>query len=424
MVSSLICAALFVFAPFQNQDRQNLLYRVIPHPTGANGYEEYLRAAEIVSDPACGVYDSWLPNMDAPNYDSPSDPRISLIRRLNSMNFLSVRQEQVKRYGEALDVIRQGSLKRIVDPRQPLTPESLLPEVSYFRRLARLFTADAYLKFADGKSAAATRDLVDGLTFSYNIANGSLITALVGISSTSILLAECSDRLGSFSLDDCRALEEISKRLLSAPNPLARAIEGERQMQLYVVNDVFTKHTEALTAMVPTDSKEGKSLLKRVNESTPADRSRWQASLTNIVNGFFDAQQKRFAGPEAKWAGADADLQTWIQQDPDPLVKSFASLLFPIFDQAALSAARSRTQLRLLYLNALVMEFRWLNNRFPNRLSELGPNTPVKDPLSGEDFGYELRGGGYRLFSKGVEGTGEIEMRYRRPISQDQDPNP
>jgi len=424
MVSSLICAVLFAATPFQQPQRQNLLARVIPHPTGANGYEEYLRAAEIASDAMNGVYDSWSPNSDMADSLGPSDPRLPLMRRLSGMAWLDVRKEQVKRFGDALDLIRKGNEKGIQDPHIPLTPDTLLPEFVYFKKISRLFIADAYTKFAEGKSAAATRDYVDGLTFSYNISNGSLISTLVGIAVSSVILADCSDRLGNLSLDDCRSLEQISKRLLQARPPIIASMEGERQMQVYSITYLLTKGSDLVSSMVSAESKEGPDYLRRLQKSTPAQRQKWQDSTLAIVNGFFDMQIKKFAQPEAHWFGTDDDLEAWARQDSDPMVRFLVTTLSPTFDQSAVAAARNRTQVRLLYLHSRILQYHWLYNRFPSRLSEIGSEIPLKDPLSGEDFAYEPKAGGYRLYSKGVELTGEIEMRYRGPVRQDGAPNP
>lgn len=193
---------------------------------------------------------------------------------------------------------------------------------------------------------------------------------------------------------------------------------------LYVVRDVFTKKFEHPEGIIGTEAKGSVDLVRRIKESTSQDRERWQASITNIVNGFFDSAKSRLQQPEANWSGLDADVSTWARQDADPVVKYFVEVLFPIFDSACMSAARSRTQLRLLNLSARVLEYHWLNNSYPSRLSDLGPDVRLKDPFSGEDFVYEQKAGGFRLYSKGVKWTGEIELRYRRTIQNDDDTKP
>ncbi len=61
-------------------------------------------------------------------------------------------------------------------------------------------------------------------------------------------------------------------------------------------------------------------------------------------------------------------------------------------------------------------------DRLPKSLEEMRlPTEDTYDPLSKQPFAYELKSGVYRLFSRGVPETGEIELKYKRVVEQTKD---
>lgn len=388
-------------------------------PTGKNGYEEYIRAAEIASDPLFGMYDRWTPAMrDQPDAYVPEEPlppdQLQLYKHLASMRLLEVRQEQLRRYAGVLDLVRQGSLKPVFDPRQDLNPESLYPELTYFRRLARLFSADAYVKFAEGKSAAATKSLLDGLEFSYNIGSGMIISALVGIANTAVVLSQFEDHLGSLSLDDCRNIRQATQRLLAAPIPIAAAIATEAKASPKFVNWIFENVDQGLAKLIEAPESQKQALVQRAEQASAQDKERWRREAVAKLGVFYEEILRRFKLPESQWV--DSDSMTPPDSD-DPIVKAIVAGMSPVFSGAMVPTVRIRTQLRLLALHAAIQEFRWMNGRLPRNLAELEAPALVYDPLTLSSFLFESTGYGYRLYSKGVSQTGEIELRYKRAPS-------
>jgi hypothetical protein len=418
---SLFAAFLLLAAGRQTPSEQ--LDRILPPPTGRNGYEEYILAAKEVTSPAFDQYESGYPVPPVQTFPgaSPPDPAIlELNRHLKGMTYLDIKREEIDRYSRALQLVRAGSLKPVFDPRTTMTPDTIYPEFFYFKRISRLFAAECYVKFADGDSAAGTRSLMDGLAFSYHISGGLVIGSLVGVSSSAILLKIFEGRLPQLSVHDCQDIESVSAQLVAAPMGLKAALEVERKSNIETVAKVLQSASNLkqfeglLTAMTDNDKAQTKQIAALVAGAQPADFSRWGNESADAVNSMYSGLEAKLALPEAKWFGSDDDMAL-LERQHSPVVSALVDVLSLPWDNVFAAIAKQRTQFRLLALHGKVLEYRWLHNKLPARLSDAVDATACQDPLSGREFGYMRKGDGYRLFSYGAKPTGEIELVYRHP---------
>ena len=83
---------------------------------------------------------------------------------------------------------------------------------------------------------------------------------------------------------------------------------------------------------------------------------------------------------------------------------------------------QQRTRYRLLLIHSKVEQYRWEHGKLPASLEELKDLKTMYDPLSGENFVYELKENksklGYDLYSKGSKNpefqTGKIFLAPKR----------
>lgn len=68
-----------------------------------------------------------------------------------------------------LRLLREGLQKPAFSPREDYNESTLLPELSTFRKLARLLSVAQYVHFADGRVDTAIDDLRVGLAFGYRL---------------------------------------------------------------------------------------------------------------------------------------------------------------------------------------------------------------------------------------------------------------
>lgn len=416
-----LLAALFLAAP--GIQGESLLQQVVPHPTGRNGYEEYVKAAEILDRGDAGFYLSWQPGTSKrleqeakPSVEDgipvPADAEaarlLPLAKRLESMSTLEIRTEIVRKFGTALEWVKQGNQKPVFDPRPSITATTLFPELAKFRMLAKLAVAAAYVHDANGRSAEGTDALLQILDMGDRIGGFTLISMLVGVSEQSIVLAAMQSRLDRLSLPEATVVSTFVARLLARPPVVLEAMRGEARFMNASLEELLAKPQEI-------DGDEDAVVVK-LNSLGAPDRARLVGLVRRRLDQTYAPILDRFAGPESGWVFREPD-------PPDPpanaqsvedLADVLMTWLVPVTGQIGTSAARNRTQLRLLGLAARVLAFKWEHERLPNDLADAAPEAEIADPLSGDKFQYTPMGDRFRVFSKGVPATGEIDIKYVR----------
>jgi len=411
------------------QDHKTNYQRVITHPDPANGYEDYLRASDVLNSPDFGLYLSWTPKQydellaqkkDAgshdPEWTPPSDASLALAKQLRELDYLGVMRMAASRFGSALALVQAGNSKRVWDPRAKLDAEALFPEYAGFKNVAKFITLDAYVRFADGDTRAGTSELLDGLTFSRRIGGSCLIAELVSIACQSIALASFERSLTQLSEADAVQIEKYADAALAEPNTYVPSLQRERDAALANMDLML-----ASPANFIGDSGSGaqsEAFTKYVKGMSPHERETLRSNVAQTLNDTFNRIIGRFGADESTWADKhpeDLPPEPTSVASAQAVADVFIAILFPVYDQATVAVVRARTQLRLLGLDARIIEFKWHNHRLPSELKEAIPASLLNDPMGKTAFQYELRDGGYKLYSKGLPSTGPIELRYRRP---------
>lgn len=397
--------------------------------TGKNGYEDYVAAVIALDSEKHRSFVRWeifhanrqreIRFKVEPSEEQPIPPAPAGLN-LNS-SLLEVRREYVRQFGGFIEHIKAGNLKPVSDPREKYDIQTTFPEYARFKELARSLGKVAYVQFADGNSGAATATLLEGLKFSRNLSRvGPIIGNLVGSALQAIVLAEFEKSLDKISERDARKILAVTNQLLSEPDPLIKSIETERIT--YAENRAM--YTEELDEFLPDDDP----LYLKMKSLDPAARRQVfelsQAKVSRYLRSMEDALKQG----DSKWLAFRDDWAAGASQDPlkinslEELADAFAIETTPVFNQVIQSAAKAKTQLRLLQLHASVIKFRWENDRLPEKLSEAVPAAQTMDPFSNAPFVFEPQGYfGYRLYSSGFLQMGPIELRYRKPMTNSDD---
>lgn len=398
------------------QGSPKLTDRVFSTLTGENGYEEYVKAADIVDTPQFHLY--LDPSPDVLDQAVRDDPKVSgLAQKLKSMSLLAVRQEAVQRFGPALELVRKGNLKNVYDPRSDITPETIFPELRNFKYLARLFTFESYVRFAEGNPSAGTKALLDGLVFSYNISGGCAISSLVGVATSAIVLASVEERLPMFSVSDCSRARSLAQEALKAPRQLRKALEVERKLTTSILDEVFAKPDLLYKIAGDGDQRTTdrlKTVVAALRTHGPQEAAKWKRDVADAINQHYLTVAELLKRPEYQWFGAESDPDSSVPLGSDPVVKSLLESVMPFTPQILQAEAKLRTQFRLLSLHAAVLEFKWKSGHLPKNLGEAVTSAESQDPLANAPFHFEPHGSSYRLYSQGNTATGPIELKYRR----------
>ena len=370
-------------------------------------------AGEILENPLAQVYADWTPHASPDTDASPEES--ALITHLNALSPLDVRREEMRRFGRALDLIRQGNAKGAYDPRVEIGPETLYPEYASFKRVAKFATRAATVYAADGRTDRAVDLLLDVLVFADNTSRSVLIANLVGSASLSIAFAAFDDLLPRLSRTDAVKIERGVETLLARPTAARAVLPAETRMTVAGLRLAFEQSGRTDELFSDDEGRLNPSRKRMADEFAAMSRSEREAMFRRIVEqiGGRDALIDRtLAGPERDWIDGAKEIEASRADEPATLDDAMMAWLVPDYMGFVTVALRTRAQLRLLALHARLLQYRWDYGRFPERSN-------VSDPLTGKPFVYERRPDGtIRLASKGIPETGEIELRYRRVASE------
>lgn len=394
----------------QANGQSSIFKTTVPRPTGKNGYEEYVRAAEIVTSPECSFmmnYDPKSPTPPQADEETPSDKFKNLqktYQKVLGKTPLQIRRLLYKDFGRALELVRLGNAKPIF-PTRPITMETLFPEYSAFKRLVKYGVMCSDSLIADGRTGEAAKVLVDLFTMAKNIQRDTLIGLLVGISCESILMASIQNHMEHLSEVDWKYLESSAREFLSSANPIPQIMLTE----LSFLDSLKKEPKEALLSFLNDDnsSQRAKSVIAKLQTMSKAEASDLVQDAITEIKTYSQLVIRTMDAPESEWGNVpdltDASDATWLGQQLQPDYRNVLG-----------AYARIRTQLRILKLHSLVQMYRWHWNELPKSLEIITGPKERFDPLSQFEFMFEIKGSGYRIYSKGSKTTGEIELIYRR----------
>lgn len=381
----------------------------LSRPTGRNGYEEYLRAGKLVATDAYKAYAKWMVSLQGDdNRPTPPPPGMKADATL-----LDARDGLRSRFGKALELIREGNAKPVIDPSAGADFDTFFDHLADFKSITRLGTDVAHSDFAHGRTASANDTLLELLQFSNATSGGNLISFLVGAACEAIVTAVYARHLDRLSVSDLAKIERFVERRLSERPMFLSAMENEANGILRMTEKAFSRPRSEVVDLVGAIGEP--PLADRVGKLGSADIRRLGVIVRSRLEAAFRRKLQSLSASEANWTAQPEEPEPEPGEGIDAIAEQFLWAVIPVDAGAASAAAIRRTQLRLLRLHALVLRFRWDHDRLPTTLAEAVSKEDLIDPITGQPFQYEVRDGAYRLYGKGWGTTGEIELRYRRP---------
>jgi len=353
---------------------------LFPLPTNNNGYEEWVRAADLIQN-----------NPKVVALASDSDLPLAMKRRL-------LADPGVER---ALQLLRAGVQKPVFSPRTSVDVNTTFPELRGFLPLARLLCVEQYVAFADGRVDKAIETLRMGLTFGYRIQTDSMSSGSIGALIDTLLLTQFSQHLDQLSVYHCEEVRRIVEDFLGAEDPTVHLIALQKS---YVLHLLESKRSDPNGFLADVKSMIGDNA--DTSGSSMASLYAYLQSHPGSVNAVLDDAQQR---ANALYDQALLNLHHPVGQRK-PLAmgeeKAPGAALFQVVSidpQRILDrAAHSQAQLRLLGVHALIHRYRWDHNTLPNSLAALRADSLVKDNFSGTQVVYTRDGDHYTLTTLGV----------------------
>jgi len=418
---------------------------VFPNPTGANAIEDYTLAMDLLRAEHDNAYRDWQSPEDRAKNPPPStrnfpgespsklDPRfVELVNRLDGLNLLQFRQDEAAHFTKALDLVASGNGKGYLFT----TPvqDFRFPPVGDLVGLANLATDSSYVALSEGRGAKAADDASRILFMLDRLARHSYFSVIVSISVESKVFAAINENLDRYSLEDAKNLELVANTILQQPPACLEAHRNEMLQAKDAVRELVLNDRKSAAAV--SDDKETESVNKLFRSLSDADAEAMIQRIQQSITEREDLAKRRMSGPEDGWMP-----QTYTDEPGPALdlpnlpktISSFEAVVswnwtppFARKPSALLPVLRSRAQLRLARLHARIIQFRWEWDRLPKSLAELGASTEYTyDPLSHQQFAYDVNDTGYRLYSKGWNGTGPVDLNYTfSAIPRNQKGNP
>ncbi len=378
----------------QSRSNFNLAF---PLPTGTNGYEDYLKAADIVNSKEFIAYSKWQSSLKPSEAQAPEG-------FTNSMTPLEQKRAVVQRFGKALQFIALGNTKPLS---RPGSVREL--EAPAFQSITALALDASYVAYSKGDWDNATSQILDVLSLASNTAPGGTTLFQVGNLNSMLATNYLWGHKLHWSIKDCEDIRSRTNQILKRQSAVVNAVSNTYQRDIAeiqcvmegtvrpVETDAFSKEVNTkLTGLSRADKAELNVLLKQL----PAlNLSR----LTQIVNDSEDTWSKVFE------LTPDATRQASL--------RSMDELARVICQRSFLSTAsfteylRSRCQLRLIGLAAAIESYRWKNGRLPGLLKVAANAEDMLDPLSGKTFQYKVeKDQSYLLYSEGSKETGPVDL--------------
>lgn len=367
--------------------------KVVPNPAGRNGYEELVRAVDVLR----------ASRLLAKAENRQGEGGTLAYRR-------AVLQE--KPVVEALRLVRQGLAKPVFSPRTQVSATSTFTEFSGFRRIARLLQIQQYVLLADGRTREAIDAARVGLRFGSAIQTDTLLSGLVGLAVNALAITPLSSHLDQLSARDCELLFQVCQEWAQQPDPTLRIMEAEQRFSRKSLEEMLEMLRKGVPAAPDEELDPETRQLQRDLPKTPQELEQLQRqSLVKIDRYYQDLftelrkpyWQRRLEEPE----------------DDGSIVSRLTALQVPVFRSGMTAYTRDQARIRLLACHAAVLRYRWEHDRLPGSLAELNLRELAEDPFTGEPLRYQVTGSRYRLYSVGPEAPPEDPrtVEGRQPVS-------
>ncbi len=366
------------------QDK-SILFQLFPQPTGQNGYEDLIHAAELLRRSSL-----W----------AEAQQKGTLTSRRRALSDTPVRQARA--------LIDAAMLKPMRPPVRELTAATTFPEFAGFRDCARLLSAEMHLLFAEGRTAAALVSFSQGLRLGSAPKAEVLIGGLVGVAIDAILLARLMRHLEQCTPRDCDRIQATLREHIEADKGNAeKSIAAEIRF---------------LENMLPTlENTNIESFKELFSDNDDPNLAQIQSQFLAIQRD--PAAKKRFvtafmSGAQAQQQWAQAYLENPYVLPPEPklpegtLEGALLSAITPTYPGAVERFIQDRIQCQLLYCQTAIRKYKWQWEKLPENLDALKLAEWALDPYTRQPFRYEKKGETYELFSVGPLG----ENGQRVPI--------
>jgi hypothetical protein len=368
--------------------------QIFKQPTGLNGYEDLVMAGDLIYNPA----------MDGAQ---ASGATLTDKRR-------ALADPDVQR---ALALLRSGLDKPIFSPRKIIDYDTILPEYSVFRALARLLAIEQYVALADGQTGRAIQCLRDGLRLSAAARTDHLlISELVGIAIDKSVILQIGKHLDQFAVQDCDTILAIVDAWLETGYSPLPALAREHDAALRSLEKA--RKDPASFARMLTDGQDEADAAK--GQQLMASFAANPAVVNEAVDGAAALVRQQYEAMVAGVSMPSWQWPEWKEPTGETPAQRLYQMITPNYQSVLDRFATNSADLRLLGVHVAIRKYRWQYDRLPARLEQLHEDHLTTDPFTGHPLVYHPHGQSYDLYSEGPyqhSENGERIPDRRTPIT-------
>ncbi len=290
-------------------------------------------------------------------------------------------------------------------------PETLFPELNYYRSMFRLIAMKSSCDGLDGKVDAGYELIRDGYKsiIQFNDDPG-LISQLVNISCVAINIDALNALVSKYGISNTRAKEFI--RLidkLDCNQTMKHQVDGEAVLfDKYIYEGIMNgKYTlQELEKLVSFSKSKYIDLLAPIWPFFYQDYA-YALKRKLEIRAFFDKPYWQVKQKVKNW-------QAQVQSRPFMFI---AEGMMSAFGALRIKTARINTEIDAMKLTLALHIFKNKNGHFPEKIEELSPfilkNLPL-DPMSGKPFGYKKQGNYFTLNSVWLNEKRQREQKRQK----------
>ncbi|MGQ9880516.1 MAG: hypothetical protein ACUVSV_06585 [Armatimonadota bacterium] len=257
-----------------------------------------------------------------------------------------------------------------------------LPELSEFRRWAKVEALDIALAAQEGDYARSVHDYRTVLLLSEQIRHqGLMMHGVTGAAMQALVNQQMVTLLPRLPARACDRLVEAVREWDRKHVPPTQILPSERGVFLSTLHDLY----------------EGRHLARRAAAGLGL-AIRWDPRWLNLRRAAHEGETF-FRELEKEWQKPIV-LQRRV---PEPQHR-VAQLLLPMSNAFLYHHARTEARIRLLACAAAVRAYRLRHGSYPSSLQEAGVADLNKDPFTGGEFVYKPSEQGFLLYSVGEDG--------------------
>ncbi len=367
-----------------------------------NGMHFFLKAWELLEDPMATDMDVWE----------------DVYRRLAAGEPLT--DEEWANYTEmhdALDLLRHGiDVGNIAMPIGMDGPNTNLPFLAIWRRIARITRLDAEYNVSRGDYVAAIDDYQTIIQFGDELGRGGpLINGLVGVAvshiGTSSLIEFMTE--GQMSADEYRAVIASLDDVQANALPHWETLMNEQAYTMNWFEDVGGSG-ETVRSLIFAGEDEGASsqIMAVALRSIPDEQ------LVRYFNQYRDDYDRLLQYSALPYYEALPLIEDFDGFTPNVI----SNAIMPSMARTMAAYTLRDTRLQGAITVAAVEAYRVESGAYPNSLDALVPDylsNPAIDPFTGDSLRYQPRPNGYRLYSVGtdMQDNGGTWDDYKEPGS-------